>query len=71
MSNLVLIRQAEEHSNYTPDHIRYLIRNHFVTGQKIGRIWLVDLDDLIRYETDMDQQGATKFRPKSLDQNLG
>lgn len=67
MANLVLIKQAEEHSNYTGHHIRHLIRKNLVNGEQVGRIWLVDLDDLIRYESEMDQQGTAKFRPKSLD----
>ncbi len=67
MANLVLVKQAEEHSDYTPDHIRYLIRKKLVKGEKIGRIWLVDLEDLMRYESEMEEQGVSKFRPKSLD----
>jgi hypothetical protein len=67
MANLVLIKQAKEHSSYTLHHIRYLIRNNLVRGEQIGRIWLVDLDDLIRYESEMEKQGPSKFRPKSLD----
>jgi hypothetical protein len=67
VGNLVLIRQALEHSNYTPDHIRYLIRHNLVTGQKIGAIWLVDLESLQEYERQMDEAGQAKFRPKTLD----
>lgn len=67
MGTLVLIRQALEHSKYTPDHIRYLIRHKLVVGQKVGAIWLVDLESLQAYERQMDEAGLTKFRPKTLD----
>jgi hypothetical protein len=69
VSNFVLIKQASEHSKYTPDHIRYLIRHHLVSGQKVGAIWLVDLDGLKEYEARMDSAGTSKFRPKSLDED--
>lgn len=67
MGTLVLIRQALEHSKYTPDHIRYLIRHKLIVGQKVGAIWLVDLESLQEYERQMDEAGLTKFRPKILD----
>lgn len=67
MGTLVLIRQALEHSKYTPDHIRYLIRHKLVVGQKVGAIWLVDLESLQEYERQMEEAGLTKFRPKTLD----
>lgn len=69
MPNLVLIKQASEHSKYTPDHIRYLIRHELVPGQKIGAIWLVDLDSLKEYEERMTEAGTLKFRPKTLDED--
>jgi len=64
MANFVLVAQAVEHSDYSVEHIRYLVRNKFVKNQKVGRIWLVDLDDLQRYEQSMKEAGSTKFTPK-------
>ena len=64
VANLILVAQAVEHSNYTVEHIRYLVRNEFVKGQKVGRIWLVDLADLQRYEQTMTDAGSAKFTPK-------
>ena len=63
MGNLVLISQAAEESDYTDIHIRYLLRKGLVKGQKPGGIWLVDLDDLRRYETEMKELGSKKFDP--------
>jgi hypothetical protein len=63
MTNLVLVTQAAQHSRYSPQHIRHLIRNGFIQGEKQGGIWLVDLDDLQRYEREMTDLGAKKFDP--------
>ncbi|KKL17295.1 hypothetical protein LCGC14_2486980 [marine sediment metagenome] len=63
MANLVLIAQAVEESSYTPRHISLLLRQELVQGQKVGRIWLVDLDDLKRYEQEMNKLGMKRYDP--------
>ena len=63
MPNYVLIMEAAEQSSYTTQHISLLLRQGTVKGKKVGRIWLVDLDDLLRYEQDMNQLGTKKFDP--------
>lgn len=62
MANLILVSQAAKESEYTATHIRYLLRHNLVKGQNIG-IWLVDLDDLKRYEAEMKEAGTSKFDP--------
>lgn len=59
--NLVLIEQAAQQSEYNADHIRYLARKGFISGQKIGGIWLVDLNSLKEYEAKMKAEGTKKF----------
>jgi len=61
MTNLVLLTQAVEHTSYTIEHLRYLVRRGLVAGEKHGGIWLIDLDDLKVYETRMSEQGTKKF----------
>lgn len=63
MANLVLIAQAAQEVDYTPEHISLLLRQGTVKGQKIGGVWLVDLDDLKRYEQEMKELGTKKFDP--------
>jgi hypothetical protein len=63
MANLVLIAQAVEESSYTPEHISLLLRQGKVAGQKVGGVWLVDSDDLKRYEREMKELGMKKFDP--------
>jgi len=63
MSNLVVIAQATQNSIYSSSHIRYLVRQSLVIGQKVGGTWLVDGDDLCRYERQTTCQGTQKHRP--------
>ena len=63
MANLVLVAEAAQESIYRPNHIRYLVREGFVQGKKIGGVWLVDLDSLKAYEAQMIEEGSQKFDP--------
>lgn len=63
MANYVLIHQALDHSEYTARHISLLLRQGKIAGRKEGRIWLVDIDDLKRYESEMNKLGAKRFDP--------
>ena len=63
MPNMVLVRQAEAETSYTADHIRHLLNESTVRGEKYGRIWLVDLDDLKRYEAEMLALGDKRYGP--------
>jgi hypothetical protein len=74
MPNFVLVSEAEQGSHYTGQHIRYLIRHSLIKGRKQGGIWLVDLEDLQRYEKEMEAAGSSKFDPtknKEKDDKLG
>ena len=68
MANTVLIQEALTYSEYTPDHIRYLLIHKYIQGKKVGGVWLVDLESLQTYEQKMKDAGTAKFRPKSLDE---
>ena len=69
MTNLVLIAQVAQESEYTADHIRLLLRKRLIKGQKVGGTWLVDLDDLERYEQEMKQLGSKRFDPTRSDRD--
>jgi hypothetical protein len=70
MTNFVLVALAAEESEYTSDHIRLLMRKGLVKGRKVGGTWLVDQDDLKRYEAQMKSLGNRKFDPTRDDENL-
>ena len=63
MADLVLIAESVEESNYTVQHISLLLRKGLIKGRKVGRIWLVDLDDLRRYESEMNELGTKRHDP--------
>ena len=63
MGQLVLVSQAVEESDYSEPHIRLLLRQGRVKGEKQRGIWMVDIDDLKRYEKEMDEVGTKKFDP--------
>jgi hypothetical protein len=63
VANLVLIAEAAQGSSYTPIHIALLLRKGKVKGKKVGGTWLVDLDDLQRYEAEMNELGTKKHDP--------
>ncbi len=63
MDNWVLLRQAVEESHYSLDHIRHLAAQGTVKAQKFGGVWLIDLEELKRYEQAMLEAGPKKFSP--------
>lgn len=63
MPDLVLIAEAVQETGYTPRHIALLLRQGAIQGKKVGRIWLVDLDDLKRHQNEMNELGTKKFDP--------
>ena len=67
MPNLVLIAQAAQEVSYSVKHISLLLRQGKIKGQKIGGTWLVDLDDLKRYEQEMNALGTKRFDPTKRD----
>jgi hypothetical protein len=67
MPNYVLIAEAASQSSYTTQHISLLLRQGRVKGKKVGGTWLVELDDLQRYEREMNDLGNRKFDPSRGD----
>jgi excisionase family DNA binding protein len=63
------VSQAAELTGYSKYHIRYLLRESTIQGQKVGQAWLVNREDLLRYKTEMDSLGTEKFsRTRSSDE---
>jgi hypothetical protein len=55
--------QVKRHAMLRSPARDLLLRQGTVKGRKVGRIWLVDLDDLRRYEQEMKELGTKKFDP--------
>ena len=65
MANWISVAEAVQHTTFSHSHVAWLVRNGKVNGRKSGNIWLVDLDDLKRYEQEMQSLGTKKHTPKS------
>jgi hypothetical protein len=63
MGELVLVTVATQKTGYSPPHITLLLRQGKVAGEKVGGVWLVDLDSLKQYEATMNELGPKKFDP--------
>ena len=63
MATYKLVSKAAESSIYSADHIRHLLTTGLIKGKKQGRFWLVDMEDLKRYEEEIQAQGSKKYDP--------
>jgi hypothetical protein len=63
MGELVLVTVAAQKTGYSTPHITLLLRQGKIKGEKVGGIWLVDLDSLRDYEALMNELGTKKFDP--------
>jgi hypothetical protein len=63
MTDLVAIAEAAQNSEYSHEHIKYLVRSGRIKGRKSGTLWLVDLESLKAYEARMKELGPQKFDP--------
>lgn len=68
MGQLVLITAAAKETGYSTPHISLLLRQGKVQGEKVGGIWLVDLESLQAYAESMKELGTKKFDPTRGDE---
>lgn len=69
MATLLTVSEAAEVSNYTHEHIAYLVRERKIRGRKGGRFWLVELESLKEYEAKMAELGTLKHDPTRSPEN--
>jgi excisionase family DNA binding protein len=55
--------EAAELTGYDVTHVRYLIREGHIRGQKFGRDWMVHRKSAQAYAEKMEQLGSTKHDP--------
>jgi excisionase family DNA binding protein len=58
------VAHAADLTGYNPQYIRRLLRAGDVTGQKMGRAWLVSRDSLLAHQARMQDAGRHKTRPR-------
>ena len=67
MANFVLISEAEQVSQYSGHHIRYLIRRSLIKGRKQGGIWIDTAYDSSK-ETMTLTRGSENYRALVADE---
>ena len=66
MPDWMTTQQAAELVNYTPEHIRRLVKAGKVKGQRWGRDWQIDRRSLLAYVKSAEKLGQ-KRGPKAGD----
>jgi hypothetical protein len=45
--SIISVKAASEHSGYSPQYLRRLLRLGKLTGLKFGQVWLIDIDSFM------------------------
>ena len=56
----ISVKEAAQHSGYTPRHVRYLLANGQLEGRKLGRDWFTTKVALERYLASNPRPGPNK-----------
>jgi len=48
-NELISLREASKISGYHPDYLSFLIRSKKISGHRVGRMWVVYENDLIKF----------------------
>jgi hypothetical protein len=60
----ISISKAVEHSGYTADYLRTLIRQKQIKGRKVITVWLVSCKSLDGFVKHQDEREDKRGRPK-------
>jgi excisionase family DNA binding protein len=55
--------EAAELTGYRRAHIRYLLKEGYIKGQKFGRDWMIDRESVQTYVQKMKELGPAKHDP--------
>ena len=59
----ITTKEAAELTGYDVTHVRWLIREERVLGQKFGRDWMVNRKSIQDYSDEMTKLGTSKHDP--------
>ena len=62
-SDWITTKAAAELTGYDVTHVRWLIREDRIEGQKFGRDWMVNRKSIQNYTDKMKQLGSAKHDP--------
>ncbi len=55
MTEWITTNEASQKSGYHPEHLRRLIREGKIEGQKFGIVWMVNLKSLLKFMQDANK----------------
>jgi hypothetical protein len=64
------VRAASKFSGYNQQHIRRLLRKGSLKTKKIGKIWLIDHSDFVRFLSKSIQSKDRRFGPQGLEHKI-
>jgi hypothetical protein len=64
----ITTRDAEAMTGYHPEHLRRLVREGKVTGQKFGILWQVSKKSLLKYLNEASNMDDKRWGPKQADE---
>jgi excisionase family DNA binding protein len=62
-TNWITTAEAAELTGYKLSHLRYLVREGLVKGQKFGRDWMIHRESVLAYSEKMKELGPAKHDP--------
>lgn len=65
LNNLISVKAAAMHSNYSQQYIRRLLRSGKLSGLKIGQLWLIDKTAYEAYLKNAYKTSDRHFGPKN------
>jgi excisionase family DNA binding protein len=65
LNNLISVKAAATHSNYSQQYIRRLLRTGKMAGLKIGQLWLIDKTAYEAYLKNAYKTSDRRFGPKN------
>ncbi len=65
LTNLISVKAAAMHSNYSQQYIRRMLRTGKLVGLKIGQLWLIDKTAYETYLKNAYKISDRRFGPKN------
>ena len=64
IGNCLSVKTESDHSNYSQQYLRRLLRMGRLAGSKLGQVWLVEMETLEAYLFRVGNSQDRRFGPK-------
>ena len=68
LHNHISVRKAAEHSGYSDQYLRRMLRSGRIDGQKVGVVWLIRIGSLESYLSSRNGGQDRRFGPRCAQQ---